>query len=133
MSDSRERRLPPVRKVSKATNAKGVKTFRLNMPVDDYLLLRVSARKAGRTMTRYLLECLRPPVTQVDGELLRELMGELLKLNRQLQGEATNLNQIAHWANAEHAFPGEAHSLIRQVRKQVTKVEQLCLRISDLL
>lgn len=60
----------------------GNKKFLLVLPISDYKRLRVQARKAGYTMTRYLIEGLNPLVEQVDGHLIREVASQLSVLCR---------------------------------------------------
>lgn len=72
-------------------------------------------------------------VEQVSAGEIREVLAELRKLRRQIQGEATNINQIAHWANSEQAFPAEAREVAAQLRSQVNAINLLRIKLVELL
>jgi len=108
--------------------------FSVQLRESEYNRLRYQARTKGVSMGRYLItHGLQPPVEQVHPEELRELLKELRLLCRQVQGEATNINQIAHWANSQQSFPGEAERVARDLRTQVNEICDLRLRLSELL
>ncbi len=122
-----------VRKSRKTTEDDPRRVVQIRMKRSDYDALRFHARAAGKSMSLYLTECMRPPVEQVNAQELRELLAELRSLNRQVQGEATNINQIAHWANAQSEFPEEAGECAATLRRQVMDINGLRLKIGDLL
>ena len=127
---------PPVARVRKASKSTGDdprRSFTLRMKQSDYDALRLRARASGRTMSLYLTECLRPPVEQVDPEALRELSASLRELVAQIKGEATNINQLAYWANSHRQFPGEAEEVSALLRMQARRINTLRMQIAELL
>ena len=122
-----------MRKSRKTTEDDPRRVVQIRMKQSDYDTLRFNARKAGKTMSLYLTDCMVPPVEQVNAEELRELLAELRVLNRQVQGEATNINQMAHWANAQSEFPQEAEECAALLRRQVVRINALRIQIGDLL
>lgn len=125
--------LPPVRRVPASAGVDGKKKFLLVLPISDYNRLRVQARKAGYTMTRYIIEGLNPPVEQVNAHLIREVASQLNVLCRQVSGEATNINQIAYWANANSSFPEEADAIASALRRQRDELMKLAVQLLDLV
>ena len=108
--------------------------FSLRLTRSEYARLRFQARATGVTMSRYLVaQGLREPVEQVNPEQLREVLGMLRALCRQIQGEATNINQIAHWANTHRRFPDEAAAIAADLHRQVGQICELRARIGELL
>lgn len=107
--------------------------FTLRMRQSDYDRLLFNARRSGVSMSEYLVRGLKPPVEQLDPETIRELLRELKNTNRQIVGEATNINQIAHWANGNKSFPTDAHELARQIRVQMKKINQVRMKLAGLL
>ena len=123
-----------VRKAVTAAPGDSRRLFSLRLKASEYERLRFLARSKGVSMARYLTaQGLTPPVEQVNPEQLRELLGLLRVLCRQVQGEATNINQIAHWANASRRFPAEAEQVVRELRRQVDALCEVRAKVSDLL
>ena len=123
-----------VRKSATASPGDSRRLFSLRLKASEYERLRFLARLKGVSMARYLTaQGLTPPVEQVNPEQLRELLGLLRVLCRQVQGEATNINQIAHWANASRRFPAEAEQVARELRRQVDALCEVRAKVSDLL
>ncbi|MGV4291062.1 MobC family plasmid mobilization relaxosome protein [Trueperella pyogenes] len=109
------------------------RTFTLKMRQSDYDRLFYNAKRTGVSMSEYLVRGLQPPVEQLDPETIREILRELKHTNRQIVGEATNVNQIAHWANANHSFPAEAAELARQIRVQMKEINAVRRKLAKLL
>lgn len=128
---------PPGRAVRKAATASlddPRRMFSLRLTRSEYARLRFQARAKGVTMSRYLVaQGLREPVEQINPEQLREVLGMLRVLCRQIQGEATNINQIAHWANTHRRFPDEAAAIAADLHRQVDQICELRARIGELL
>ena len=123
-----------VRKAATASPGDSRRLFSLRLKASEYERLRFLARSKGVSMARYLTaQGLTPPVEQVNPEQLRELLGLLRVLCRQVQGEATNINQIAHWANASRRFPAEAEQVARELRRQVDALCEVRAKVGDLL
>ncbi|MGV4376478.1 MobC family plasmid mobilization relaxosome protein [Trueperella pyogenes] len=109
------------------------RTFTLKMRQSDYDRLFYNAKRTGVSMSEYLVRGLQPPVEQLDPETIREILRELKHTNRQIVGEATNVNQIAHWANANESFPAEAEELARQIRVQMKEINAVRRKLAKLL
>ncbi|MEW6881438.1 MobC family plasmid mobilization relaxosome protein [Trueperella pyogenes] len=109
------------------------RTFTLKMRQSDYDRLFYNAKRTGVSMSEYLVRGLQPPVEQLDPETIREILRELKHTNRQIVGEATNVNQIAHWANAHESFPAEAEELARQIRAQMKEINAVRRKLAKLL
>lgn len=109
------------------------RSFTLRMRQSDYDRLLYNARRTGVSMSEYLVRGLQPPVEQLDPETIREILRELKHTNRQIVGEATNINQIAHWANAHESFPAEASELARQIRAQINEINTVRRKLARLL
>ncbi len=52
---------------------------------------------------------------------------------RSVRKAATNVNQIAHWANAERRFPAEAEQVARDLRRQIDLLCEVRAKVGDLL
>lgn len=109
------------------------RSFHLRITQSDYDRLLYNARLKGVSMSEYLVRGLQPPVDQLDPETIRELLRELKHTNRQIVGEATNINQIAHWANSTESFPDEARELARQIRAQMKEINAVRRKLAKLL
>ncbi|WP_406710525.1 MobC family plasmid mobilization relaxosome protein [Trueperella pyogenes] len=109
------------------------RTFTLKMRQSDYDRLFYNAKRTGVSMSEYLVRGLQPPVEQLDPETIREILRELKHMNRQIVGEATNVNQIAHWANSTESFPAEAAELARQIRVQMKEINAVRRKLAKLL
>lgn len=109
------------------------RTFTLKIRQSDYDRLFYNAKRTGVSMSEYLVRGLQPPVEQLDPETIREILRELKHTNRQIVGEATNVNQIAHWANANESFPAEAEELARQIRVQMKEINAVRRKLAKLL
>ncbi|MEW6894546.1 MobC family plasmid mobilization relaxosome protein [Trueperella pyogenes] len=109
------------------------RTFTLKMRQSDYDRLFYNAKRTGVSMSEYLVRGLQPPVEQLDPETIREILRELKHMNRQIVGEATNVNQIAHWANANESFPAEAEELAHQIRVQMKEINAVRRKLAKLL
>lgn len=64
-------------------------------------------------------------VDMIDGSKIDALVPILSDLLVQLRGVATNVNQLAHWANTEHAFPAEAQEITAQVKRLSASIDDL--------
>ena len=98
----------------------------------EYLVLQQCASQLGLTVPAYLLEVGLSSAgfsrALTDEELaieIRAVSTELLPLRRDLYGMATNLNQLAKWANMEHAFPVDAHRACLEIGAAVAKLNAL--------
>lgn len=64
-------------------------------------------------------------VDVIDGSKVDVLVPVLTDLQRQLRGVATNVNQLAHWANTEHSFPAEAHNISEHIKRLSHSIEEV--------
>ena len=69
----------------------------------------------------------------LDKATVADIQLQLRTLVRQIQGEATNINQIAYHANATSSFPEEADSVSRSLREQVIALRELHEQVGRLL
>ncbi|MGJ9572197.1 plasmid mobilization relaxosome protein MobC, partial [Actinotignum sp. GS-2025f] len=124
----------PITYASTAPKDDPRRSFHLKLKHSQYEELKMKAAGARVSMSDYLVRFgLGRKVEQVSAGEIREVLAELRKLRRQIQGEATNINQIAHWANSEQAFPAEAREVAAQLRSQVNAINLLRIKLVELL
>ncbi|MDK7272068.1 MobC family plasmid mobilization relaxosome protein [Actinotignum sp. GS-2025e] len=134
MASSAESVRTPITYASTAPKDDPRRSFHLKLRASQYEELKMKAAGARVSMSDYLVRFgLGKKVEQVSAGEIREVLAELRKLRRQIQGEATNVNQIAHWANSEQAFPAEAREVAAQLRSQVNAINLLRIRLVELL
>lgn len=80
------------------------------------------AAAAGVTVSRYLVQAARDNTPSVDMLLVVDL---LLGLNRQIVGEATNLNQLARAANEDVWFETEIAQAARTAHDTNTRLTEV--------
>ncbi|MBR5951451.1 MAG: MobC family plasmid mobilization relaxosome protein [Actinomycetaceae bacterium] len=95
--------------------------------------LRSFAGAQNKSMSRYVKERLfsedRPVVPHED---IEDIRSSLRVIVRQLQGEANNVNQIAHWANSNKEFPESAWSVIDDVKNQIAQLQKMYTKLGQL-
>ena len=80
-------------------------TIRMNP--DEYKLLKDKVTEAGLTQQSYIIGAIRGATISSSDEvaLLKEISNTFADVDRQLRGLATNVNQMAHMANAYGDVP----------------------------
>ena len=77
-------------------------------------------------MSRFVVEAALHPVTASDGVAGAPHVEELIELlrayRRQLEGAMTNLNQVAHHANAMHEVPEDFASVVAGVADTIEDI-----------
>ncbi|MCI7513473.1 MAG: MobC family plasmid mobilization relaxosome protein [Schaalia hyovaginalis] len=99
--------------------------FTVTLSSDEYATLRARAANTGESMSRILVRAATAEASTpfIDGARLDEFLPILTDLQNQVRGISGNLNQLAHWANTEHAFPEEAADLAKHVRRLLVEIE----------
>ena len=104
----------------------------VRLSTEELLVLRSRADQLGVTVPKYLVDTglaeqsFDHAVT--DAALaaeIRMLSQELLPVRRDLYGVATNLNQLAKWANTEHMFPDMALALGDEIGQIIGRLTNL--------
>ena len=132
-SDTQQARMP-ITYASTAPKGDPRRSFHLKLKASQYEELKMKAAGERVSMSDYLVRFgLGRKVELVSAGEMRVVLAELRKLRRQFQGEATNINQIAHWANSEQSFPAEAREVAAQLRAQVNAINLLRIKLVELL
>lgn len=87
--------------------------------------LEMSAQNKGLSLSRALVDAAFSAAASdhVAGDDVEEMVRELRDLRRQVIGIATNVNQLAHHANATQEFPTEASKVTEDVRSVLREIE----------
>ena len=99
---------------------------------DDYRKIKQAALDANMSIAAWIVKraSTDPKVLKsVDIDGLGQAITQLRIQQRTLAGMATNLNQLAHWANANEAFPPTAAQFIKVIETQ----RQRCAEAVDAL
>jgi hypothetical protein len=94
---------------------------------DARLVARAEAEQV--TVPRLLFESAMASRVETSTDRKR-VIAELFRVSRQMAGVATNVNQLARYANAEGQFPEEAHFVMGEYRKLAVRVEDLIDRLA---
>lgn len=108
--------------MERRTNAKGEDRIRHVVKVTpaEEKLLQIKANQTGVTVARLLAEAALGTVPQVKN---RVAVSELFAIRRQIQGEATNLNQLTRDANGGAFFQTELTAAIAAVNALNEKLD----------
>lgn len=103
----------------------------VNLTEEERTLLEGAARRAGVSMSRYLVDSSVPGRVpdRVSVEEIAQVRDLMLETRRQLVGIATNLNQIAHQANATGQVASEALETARATAKFVDELSLALVKI----
>ncbi len=92
--------------------------------------LEAKAAAAGMTVPRLLHESAKS--AHVETSTVRKAaIAELFSVRREVAGIATNLNQLARYANTEGTFPAEAEAVTAEFRKLFPRVTAAVDRLAD--
>lgn len=109
-------------------SVRGVQRSRLlvSLTASERALIEEGARLRGVSMSRFVVEAALHPVTASDGGAGAPHVEELIELlrayRRQLEGAMTNLNQVAHHANAMREVPEDFASVVAGVADTIEDI-----------
>lgn len=109
-------------------SVRGVQRSRLlvSLTASERSLIEEGARLRGVSMSRFVVEAALHPVTASDGVAGAPHVEELIELlrayRRQLEGAMTNLNQVAHHANAMREVPEDFASVVSSVADTIEDI-----------
>jgi len=92
--------------------------------------LEAKAAAAGMTVPRLLHESARSKHVETSTER-KAAIAELFSIRREVAGIATNLNQLARYANTEGTFPAEAEAVTAEFRALFPRVTAAVDRLAD--
>ena len=117
---------PVVRHSAKSQNGDKRATLRVYATHEERSFLKLAAGKAGVSVSKYLIDsALRGTRSSgISVSEAAELRSMILDTRRQLIGIATNLNQIAHHANATQEVSRDAQESARRTAVFVGLLEQ---------
>lgn len=115
-------------------NARGsyTRVVKAKVTESDYEKITSAASRAGMSIAAWIVKraATDPKVLQtIDVEGLADAITQLRIQQRTLAGMATNLNQLAHWANANENFPTTAIQFTQVIDTQ----RQRCAEVVDAL
>lgn len=115
------------RRLPRSENGVQRHQFTVTLSAEEHALLRERSLNTGDSMSRILVRAAmnERQVDMIDGSKIDALVPILSDLLVQLRGVATNVNQLAHWANTEHAFPAEAQEITAQVKRLSASIDDL--------
>ena len=92
--------------------------------------LEAKAAAAGMTVPRLLHESAKSAHVETSTER-KAAIAELFSVRREVAGIATNLNQLARYANTEGTFPAEAEAVTAEFRALFPRVTAAVDRLAD--
>ena len=115
-------------------NARGsyTRVVKAKVTESDYEKITSAASRAGMSIAAWIVKraATDAKVLQtIDVEGLADAITQLRIQQRTLAGMATNLNQLAHWANANENFPTTAIQFTQVIDTQ----RQRCAEVVDAL
>ena len=105
------------------------KSYRVYVTEAEDQRLVARAEAEGVTVPRLLFESAMASRVETSTERKR-VIAELFRVSRQMAGVATNVNQLARFANAEGAFPEDAVFVMGEYRVLAAKVEDLIEKLA---
>lgn len=119
-------------------NARGsyTRVVKAKVTESDYEKITSAARRAGMSIAAWIVKraATDPEVLKtIDVEGLAEAVTQLRIQQRTLAGMATNLNQLAHWANANEAFPATAIQFTNVIDTQRKRCAEAVEALRELL
>ena len=103
---------------------------------DDYRKIKQAALDANMSIAAWIVKraSTDPKVLKsVDIDGLGQAITQLRIQQRTLAGMATNLNQLAHWANANEAFPPTAAQFIKVIETHRQRCAEAVGALRELL
>ena len=102
----------------------------------DYLKIKQAAADANMSIAAWIVKrtATDPKVLKtIDVEGLADAITQLRIQQRTLAGMANNLNQLAHWANANEAFPATAIQFTNVIDTQRKRCAEVVEALRELL
>lgn len=131
MSEQNERRVfGRRRRANVPQDQKRDRRYEVSVNGDEDVQLQARALAAGVTVPRFLFESAMSAHVQTDTDR-KVAIAELFKLRRDMAGVATNVNQLAKWANEERAFPADAAAVVAEYRAVVAEIRVALDRINQ--
>ena len=98
------------RRANATSGEKRTKRYPVTVTPTEAAELEAKAAAAGMSVPRLLHESARSKYVETSTER-KAAMAELFRIRREVAGIATNLNQLARYANTEGTFPAEAEAV----------------------
>lgn len=119
-------------------NARGsyTRTVKANVTQSDYEKITSAAQQAGMSIAAWIVRraATNPNALKtIDVEGLADAVTQLRIQQRTLAGMANNLNQLAHWANANEDFPATATQFTQVIDTQRERCAEVVEKIRELL
>lgn len=131
MSEQNERRMfGRRRRANVPQDRKRDRRYEVSVNQDEDVQLQARAIAAGVTVPRFLFESAMSAHVETDTDR-KAAIAELFKLRRDMAGVATNVNQLAKWANEERAFPADAEAVVIEYRAVVAEIRTALDRINQ--
>lgn len=131
MSESTDRGLFGRRRRANANPAdRRGKRYTVTANATEAAELETKAAAAGMTVPRLLHESAKSANVETSTER-KAAIAELFAVRREVAGIATNLNQLARYANTEGTFPAEAEAVTAEFRRLFPRVTDAVDRLAD--
>jgi hypothetical protein len=131
MSEQNERRMfGRRRRANVPQDQRRSRRYEVSVNGDEDVQLQARAIAAGVTVPRFLFESAMSAHVETDTDR-KAAIAELMQLRRDLHGVATNVNQLARWANENNAFPAEVAPLLDEYRTLVPQISAVMRRINE--
>lgn len=135
-SDSAEATTPAPQKRGRHAkrSRSGTRRQRLTVYLTDEQreVLELRAKMSGQSLARTLVDSAIQPVhikaldeEKIPVEMHGDVLASLRTVRRNLEGMATNLNQVAHHANTVSEVPSDFAEVVSQVRRSVADINEL--------
>lgn len=119
-------------------NARGsyTRVVKAKVTESDYEKITSAAQQAGMSIAAWIVRRASTDpnaLKTIDVEGLAEAVTQLRIQQRTLAGMANNLNQLAHWANANENFPATATQFTQVIDTQRARCAEVVEKIRELL
>lgn len=135
MSNTGEVNIAPRRydrqRLPRVGNGRKRRSLRVFLTDEEMVILEARANATGRSKSRLLVEAALYSDARgaYDPASLAKGLETLSDLRRQVRGMATNVNQIAHHANATQTFPADADVVLQSVARLTAHMEEVLERL----
>lgn len=119
-------------------NARGsyTRVVKAKVTESDYEKISSAAQQAGMSIAAWIVKRASTDpnaLKTIDVEGLADAVTQLRIQQRTLAGMANNLNQLAHWANANENFPATAIQFTQVIDTQRQRCAEVVEKIRELL
>ena len=118
------------RRANATPGEKRSKRYPVTVPEAEAAEHEAKAAAAGMTVPRLLHESAKSAHVETSTERKAAIV-ELFSVRREVAGIATNLNQLARYANTEGTFPAEAEAVTAEFRALFPRVTAAVDRLAD--